>query len=156
MADVLLGGVGKIVHPAGGGESCHGAHAHGVHHALHGDLAQLHRGLLHGTGPAVADDLPQQGSVKDEPAPAQLQNGHFPADVERAQQAAQGLAQHGGEGAALGAPAQHLHKEQVAEDVQHRADHQKVQRTLAVAQRPHDSGQKIIEKRKDKAGEYDA
>ncbi len=53
VADVLLRGIGKVVHPGGGGEGRHGVDAHRVHDGLHGDLAQLDGGLLHGAGPAI-------------------------------------------------------------------------------------------------------
>ncbi len=104
------GHIGKVVNAAGGGKGSHGVDTHGVHDGLHGDLAQLHGGLLHGAGPAVADGLAQQRAVKHQPAPAQLQDRDLPADIDHAEHAAQCLAQHGGKGAALAAPVQHLTK----------------------------------------------
>ena len=145
MADVLLGHIGKVIDAACGGKGCHGVDTHGVHDGLNGDLAQLNGGLLHGAGPAVADGLFQQRGVKNEPAPAQLQHRDLPADIDQAEHAAERFAQHGGKGTALGAPIQHLNKEQVAADVQHRTDHQEVQRAFAVAQRAHGGGEEIIE-----------
>ena len=156
MGDVLLRSVGKVVDAGGSGKGGHGADAHGVHDGLHRDLAQLHGGLLHGAGPAITDCFAQQTAVKYQPAPAQLQDGHLPADVQYAQHAAQCLADHGGKGAAVAAPVQNLHKEQVAADVQHRADHQKVQRAFAVAQRTHGGGKEVIEKGEDQARKHDA
>ena len=156
MADVLLRGIGEVVNAAGGGKGGHGADAHGVHDALHRDLAHLHSGLLHGAGPAVADDLLEQLAVKHQPPPPQAEDGHFVFDVDGAEQAAHCLAQHRGEGAALRAPGQHFDKEQVTADVQHRADHQEIQGALAVTQCPHDGGQKIIKECKDQAGKYNA
>mgnify|MGYP000019525844 CR=1 FL=1 len=106
VGDVLLRSVGKVVDARCRGKGGHGADAHGVHDGLHRDLAQLHGGLLHGADPAVAYSLAQQLAVKHEPASAQLQHRNFPADVQGAEQAAHALAQHGGKGAALAAPAQ--------------------------------------------------
>ena len=112
--------------------------------------------MLHGAGPAVADRFAQQLAIKHQPAPAQLQDGHLPADVQYAQHAAQCFADHGGKGAAVAAPVQHLHKEQVAADVQHRADHQEIQGTLAVAQCTHGGGKEVIEEGEDQACKHDA
>ena len=156
MADVLLRGIGKVVNAGSSGKGGHGVDTHGVHDGLHRDLAQLHGGLLHGAGPAVADRFAQQLAIKHQPAPAQLQDGHLPADVQYAQQAAQCFADHGGKGAAVAAPVQHLHKEQVAADVQHRADHQEIQGTLAVAQCTHGGGKEVIEEGEDQACKHDA
>ena len=156
MADILLRGVGEVVDAGSGGESSHSVDAHGVHDGLHGNLAQLHGGLLHGAGPAVADRFAQQGAIEHQPAAAQLQHRHLPADVHHAQHAAQRFADDGGEGAAVAAPAQRLHKEQVAANVQHGADHQKVQGTFAVAQGAHGGGKEVIEEGEDQAREHDA
>ena len=126
VADVLLGHIGKVIDAACGGKGCHGVDTHGVHDGLNGDLAQLNGGLLHGAGPAVLDGAAQQRAVKDEPAPPQLKDGNFELDIDDAEHTAERLAEDGGEGAAFAAPAQHLDKEEVAADVQHRAYHQKV------------------------------
>ena len=156
MTDVLLGHIGKVIDAACGGKGCHGVDTHGVHDGLNGDLAQLNGGLLHGAGPAVADGLFQQRGVKNEPAPAQLQHRDLPADIDQAEHAAERFAQHGGKGTALGAPIQHLNKEQVAADVQYRTDHQEVQRAFAVAQRTHGGGEEIIEEGEQQPTEHDA
>ena len=156
MADVLLGHIGKVIDAACGGKGCHGVDTHGIHDGLNGDLAQLNGGLLHGAGPAVADGLFQQRGVKNEPAPAQLQHRDLPADIDQAEHAAERFAQHGGKGTALGAPIQHLNKEQVAADVQHRTDHQEVQRAFAVAQRAHGGGEEIIKEGEQQPAEHDA
>ena len=156
MADVLLGHIGKVIDAACSGKGCHGVDTHGVHDGLNGDLAQLNGGLLHGAGPAVADGLFQQRGVKNEPAPAQLQHRNFPADIDQAEHAAERFAQHGGKGTTLGAPIQHLNKEQVAADVQYRTDHQEVQRAFAVAQRTHGGGEEIIEEGEQQPTEHDA
>ena len=156
MGDVLLRSVGKVVDARCRGKGGHGADTHGVHDGLHRDFAKLHGGLLHGADPAVAHSLAQQLAVKHEPASAQLQYRNFPADVQGAEQAAHALAQHGGKGAALAAPVQGLHKKQIAADVQHGADHQKVQGTLAVAQGTQRGGQKIVKKGEEQARKHDA
>ena len=85
---------------------------------------------------------------------AQAEHRHPGFDVRRAAQAAQRLADHRREGRALDAPAHDRHAEQVAEDVQHRAQHQKIERAFAVAQRPQGGGQKVIEKGKDQPGKH--
>ena len=51
---------------------------------------------------------------------------------------------------------QHLNKEQVAADVQHRTDHQEVQRAFAFAQRAHGGGEEIIEEGEQQPAEHDA
>ena len=156
MADVLLRGIGEVVDAGGGGKSCHGVDAHSVHDGLHRNFAQLHRGLLHGAGPAVAYGLAQQLAVIHQPPSAQLQDRHFVTDVHHAKQAAGSFAEHGGKGTALAAPAQCFHKKQVAANVQHGADHQKIQRALAVAQRTHGGSKKIIEEGEDQPRKHDA
>ena len=156
MADVLLRGVGEVVDAGGGGKSRHGVDAHGVYDGLHRNFAQLHCGLLHRAGPAVAYGLAQQLTVIHQPPFAQLQDWYLIADVHHAQQAAGGLAEHGGKGATLAAPAQRLHKKQVAANVQHRTDHQKIQCALAVAQRTHGGGKEIIEEGEDQSRKHDA
>ena len=156
VANVLLRGVGKVVDAGGGGKGRHSVDAHGVHDGLHRNFAQLHRGLLHGAGPAVAYGLAQQLAVIHQPPSAQLQDRHFVTDVHHAQQTAGGFAEHSGKGTALAAPAQCFHKKQVAANVQHGADHQKIQRALAVAQRTHGGSKKIIEEGEDQPRKHDA
>ena len=156
VGDVLLGHIGEVVHPAGGGECRHGVDAQRVDDGLHGDLAQLDGGLLHGAGPAILDGAAQQRAVKDQPAPSQLKDRDPALDVNDAEHAAEGLAEDGGEGAALAAPAQHLDEEQVAADVQHGAYHQEVEGALAVAQRPHGGREEVVEEGEDKPGKHDA
>lgn len=156
VGDVLLGHIGEVVHPAGGGESGHCVDAQSVDDGLHGDLAQLDGGLLHGAGPAVLDGAAQQRTVKDEPAPPQLKDGNSELDIDDAEHTAERLAEDGGEGAAFAAPAQHLDKEEVAADVQHRAYHQKVKGALAVAQRPHGGGEEVVKEGEDEACKDDA
>ena len=63
MANVLLRGVGKVVDAGGGGKRSHSVDAHGVYDGLYRNFAQLHRGLLHGAGPAVAYGFAQQLAV---------------------------------------------------------------------------------------------
>ena len=93
--------------------------------------------------------------VKHQPLPAEPEDGNLFLQVNQAQDAAEGLAQHRREGGAFRAHAQPGHQHQVAQHVQHRADHEEDQRTGAVADGPEDAGEAVIHKGKDQTHEDD-
>ena len=134
----------------------HGVFTEGVDIALHYQVADADDGVLHAGGQALAHHLGKDVGIDPQLAEIKpgvvLQAAHPP----QAQEEADALGEHGGNGGPRHPPVEHRHKQEIQRHVQRGGDDEVVQRVEAVPQRAHDGHTDIIEDDGEHAAEIDA
>ena len=134
----------NVLHPGGDGIGRDHSLAVEIDQPLQKQKAAGDDGLLNGHRRADLQNAARRFHVQPQLAEREAQKGVFPVHICKADDAGGDLRNNGGDGRACHAQPKPRDKRKVEHDVQNRRDEQKIQRRLAVAQRPQKGRRDVV------------